>query len=273
MAEAPGAGVSPVAAPNAGVPLSLRALTPRSLMLSLLLGMHPPRLTAARLVRWCELFGVGEGTTRVALSRMVKAGELITADGVYRLTGRQQIRQSTQDFVLRPEFAAWDGAWSVGVVTAERTAAQRVELRSAMRALRFAEQREGVWTRPDNLPRRSAPDDAWAAVDAQCYLWRAQPEGDASALASQMWGLDEWARAARDAAGSLTAATVALGQGVPAIADGFRSGAAALGHLRTDPLLPVALLPPRWPGDDLRRAYREFQPAFAAAVRDWFRST
>ena len=37
-----------------------RRMGPRSVMASLLLGMHPPRLSSARLVRWCSLFGITE---------------------------------------------------------------------------------------------------------------------------------------------------------------------------------------------------------------------
>jgi len=60
-----------------------RPLTPRSAVASLLLGMHPPRMRAALLVRWCAHLGIPEGTTRVALSRMVTAGELTINDGRY----------------------------------------------------------------------------------------------------------------------------------------------------------------------------------------------
>ncbi len=53
-----------------------RPLTARSIVASALLGTHPPVLRGQLLVRLGELFGVAEGTTRVALSRMVAAGEL-----------------------------------------------------------------------------------------------------------------------------------------------------------------------------------------------------
>ena len=41
-----------------------RPLTPRSIIASLLLGIHPPRLRGTLLVRWCGLMGMAEGTTR-----------------------------------------------------------------------------------------------------------------------------------------------------------------------------------------------------------------
>ena len=43
-----------------------RALTARSVVASTLLGMSPPRLSSQLLVRSGELFGITEGTTRVA---------------------------------------------------------------------------------------------------------------------------------------------------------------------------------------------------------------
>ena len=53
-----------------------RPLSARSVVASTLLGMRPPRLPTQILVRSGALFGIAEGTTRVALSRMVAAGEL-----------------------------------------------------------------------------------------------------------------------------------------------------------------------------------------------------
>ena len=75
-------------------------LTARSIIASLLLGMHPPRLASSRLVRWCSLFGISEGTARVALSRMVERGELTAEAGVYELAGAVRRRQSAQDWAL-----------------------------------------------------------------------------------------------------------------------------------------------------------------------------
>jgi hypothetical protein len=53
-----------------GVVAGTRALTARSVAASTLLGMTPPRLSSQLLVRSGELFGITEGTTRVALSRI-----------------------------------------------------------------------------------------------------------------------------------------------------------------------------------------------------------
>src|SRR5262249_53697775 len=90
-------------------------LNARSLMLSLLL--RSPRMRGGRLVQWCGLFGIAEGTARVALSRMVERGELRSADGTYELAGRVRRRRSAQDWSIEPNLQRWSGEWRIAVVT------------------------------------------------------------------------------------------------------------------------------------------------------------
>src|SRR3954454_24360742 len=92
--------------------LGLRPLSARSVVASVLLGTHPPRLSAAALVELCGRFGITGGTTRVALSRMVTAGELAADDGHYRLIGQELLsRQRSQDDALDPPALPWAGDW------------------------------------------------------------------------------------------------------------------------------------------------------------------
>jgi phenylacetic acid degradation operon negative regulatory protein len=250
-----------------------RPLAPRSLIGSLLLGMRPPRMPAGRLVEWCGLFGVAEGTARVALSRMVDRGELVARDGVYELAGHLRARQPTQEWSLAPRLEAWTGDWLLGIVEADaRSAPERAALRDAARRLRMVELREAVWCRPANLPRSAAPGDAWVVADAQCRWWTARPERDAVTAATALFAPGEWADRARRLQRRLDAATEAVDAGDgAAIADAFVVGAAALAHVRADPLLPADLCGPRWPGAALRDGYRAYRAAFADAVRGWFR--
>ncbi|MCU1430739.1 MAG: putative transcriptional regulator, PaaX family [Actinomycetia bacterium] len=255
-----------------------RPLTARSVIASLLLGMHPPCMEGGRLVQWCELFDIAPGTARVALSRMAERGELSATDGVYELAGRVRSRQAAQDWSVAPDPAKWDGQWDLAVVTAEaRSAAERAALRDAMRRARYAELREGVWARPDNLPRASAPEDAWAVIDAQCGWWHGRPDAGARGervLAEELFATRAWAERARVLLRRAGAVTRALQGGDHGrLADAFVVGAATLQHVRNDPLLPTDLLPAAWPGGDLRRAYRDYQRAFAAATAAWFRET
>src|SRR6476646_8692421 len=107
-----------------------RPLPARSLIASLLLRSRPPRMRGARLVQWCGLFGIAEGTTRVALSRMVERGELRTRDGVYELAGRVQGRQRAQDWSLAPKLQPWRGEWRIAFVEpGPRESGERAALR------------------------------------------------------------------------------------------------------------------------------------------------
>jgi phenylacetic acid degradation operon negative regulatory protein len=235
-----------------------RPLPARSVLLSTLLGAHPPSLPVRVLVRSGELFGIAEGTVRVALSRMLAAGEVEQEDGSYRLAGRLLERQARQDESRRPAVRRWRGAWATAVVTAEgRTASGRVALRAAMRDLRMGELREGVWLRPDNL-RLPRP------ADGQCTWLSSRPEGDPSELAGRLWDLGAWAARAEVLRARL--ARIRLDR-ADSLAPGFVLSAAVLRHFQADPLLPDELLPDDWPGADLRAEYDEFETAFLAAWR------
>jgi phenylacetic acid degradation operon negative regulatory protein len=260
------------AGPAAG--LFARPLSPRSLVVSLLLGNHPPRLPAALLVRWCEQFDIPAGTTRVALSRMLDRGELRARDGVYELAGGVRARQATQEWSLDPQLREpWDGTWRLHVVTGSgRGARARADLRAAARRCRLVEVREGVWTRPDNLPAAAdAPGDR-ARLDAEAAPFTGHAGFDTAPLVER-FDAPGWARRARDLVERLDGAGAALDSADgPALADAFVVLAAALQHVRGDPLLPAALLAADWPGPRLRAGYAAVQPEFAAAVARWFRA-
>jgi phenylacetic acid degradation operon negative regulatory protein len=246
--------------------LGLRPLSARSVVASVLLGTHPPRLSTAALVELCSRFGISPGTTRVALSRMVAAGELAAEDGHYRLVGEVLLsRQRTQDDALDPPAALWSGAWRMAViVSARRAAAERVELRRALADARFAEWREGVWLRPDNLSRPAE----LLGEETPVRWMTVEPDDDPAALAAELWDLPGWAArgdallsAGPEDPGDLVAEVPEWAAAV------FAAAAATLRHLRTDPLLPEALLPPGWPADRLRERYARYLTAIQHLVR------
>jgi len=249
-----------------------RPLAARSLIASLLLRSDPPRMRGARLVQWCGLFGVAEGTARVALSRMVERGELRARNGNYELAGRVRGRAVAQDWSLDPALPAWMGAWRFAVVTTTgRDAGERGALRDAMRHLRFGELREGAWARPDNLPRSSAPDAWWEVAEAQCSWWSGRPDDDPVVLAGGLFAVDEWTKRAGALARRLSSETRALEDGGDAsLARAFLAGTVAVAHLRADPLLPSELADVD-AGESLRHAYRAYEVAFTRAARTWFR--
>jgi phenylacetic acid degradation operon negative regulatory protein len=232
----------------------MRPLTARSAVLSTLLGAHPPRLPARSLVRVGELFGIAEGTIRVALSRMVAAGDLTQVNGDYQLTRRLRDRQARQDQSRSPSTVSWTGEWEIAVVTtARRSPTERLTFRTAMTELRLAELREGTWLRPDNLVRE------WPAPVADQVTFLTGRPGSSDELATTLWDLDGWAARARELESAMAEATD--------LASTFILAAAVLRHFLADPLLPPELLPPDWPGDRLRTRYEGFDEHFVTTLR------
>ncbi|MGW6010205.1 PaaX family transcriptional regulator C-terminal domain-containing protein [Streptomyces sp. NPDC055210] len=232
----------------------LRPLSARSVVLSLLLGVHPPELPVRDLIRSVEPFGIADSTLRAALSRMVTAGDLRRADGVYRLSERLLERQRRQDEAVHPRTRDWDGTWETVVVTATgRGPAERAELRAELSGLRLAELREGVWLRPANL-RRAWPESLTDLTER----FTARPERPSLTLAASLWPLDGWA----DTADSLLAHVARTA----ASADRFAAFAAVVRHLVTDPVLPGELLPANWPAPALRAVYTDYRAEVLAAL-------
>ena len=238
---------------------------------STLLGTSPPRLPVGVLVRAAELFGITEGTTRVALSRMAAAGELDAVDGSYELAGQLLARQSRQLASRAAKTSRWGGGWVAAVVTIDRrSASDRSAWRGAMGTRRLAELREGVWMRPDNVgPIEPLPHE----LSDHCrWLSDARPE-NARSLAASLWDLAAWAQRAADLRREIKPLLRPLDRhDTNALAPGFVVSAAVLRHFQADPLLPTELLPARWPGAALRDEYDRFDAAYRAVLREWFRA-
>jgi phenylacetic acid degradation operon negative regulatory protein len=220
-------------------------MTARSVVLSVLLGAHPAWANAGELIRLTADFGIKETTLRVALTRMVSAGDLIRSADGYRLSDRLLARQRRQDEAMRPRTRAWRGHWQVLIVTSVGTDARtRAALRTTMHHKRFGELREGVWMRPDNLDLELDAD-----VAARVRVLKARDDAPA-ALAGQLWDLASWAETGHRLLDEMAAAT-----DIPAR---FVVAAAMVRHLLADPMLPAELLPADWPGAMLRAAYHDF---------------
>ncbi|HEX4128103.1 MAG TPA: PaaX family transcriptional regulator C-terminal domain-containing protein, partial [Acidimicrobiales bacterium] len=239
-------------------------LTARSVLASALLGMEPPELPVAQLVRLTGLFGINENRARVALSRMVAGGEATTdGSGRYRLAGHLVARQERQSESRAGATEAYAGEWWLAVVTTTGSAAEvRATRRRALGYGRLAELREGVWMRPANVGVR-VPD----SLGGDMELMRARPE-DPVALAHRLWDLVAWSARAHTLLGDLHALRP---DGPDALAPGFELSAAVLRHLQADPLLPSELLPVEWPGAALRANYEEWDTRYRATLRDWSR--
>lgn len=225
----------------------LRPVSARSALLSVMLGAHPPSVPVRDLVDAMAVIGISESTTRVALTRMVAAGDVSRSDTVYTLSERLRERQRHLDAVHKPQTRAWRGTWEIAVITAgRRSAPDRASLRSQLTAMRVAELREGVWTRPANL-RRGWTDELKEI--STCF--EARPLEDPRELAARLWDLDGWA-ATTNALLEALAATHDPATRFTIVATGVR-------HLLGDPMLPPELEPPGWPGQALREAYEGYR--------------
>lgn len=264
--------------------LGLRPLTARSVILSVLLGSHPPVLPVRSIVRTTELFGISEGTTRVALSRLVADDDVIADDSRYRLSDRLVARQRRLDEGRAPATRPWRGGWEMAVIgPAARGSVGRAAIGTELAALRLGELRSGVWVRPANLRRpwpgslrervwrfevrapgqapepssgRASPGRTSAGRTSSGRASSGRPSerwqpADDSTLAASLWDLKGWA-------GQAEALVDAFGTDETP-AHRFITAAAIVRHLQTDPLLPASLLPARWPGPGLRRAYADYE--------------
>ena len=225
-------------------------MTARSVVLSVLLGAHPACATAGELIGLTADFGIKETTLRVALTRMVGAGDLIRSADGYRLSDRLLARQRRQDDAMRPRTRPWRGNWLVLIVTSVGgDARSRAALRTTMHDKRFGELREGVWMRPDNLQLDLDRD-----VAARVRTLKARDDTPAE-LAGELWDLPGWVETGHRLLGEMAAASDTPGR--------FVAAAAIVRHLLTDPMLPAELLPADWPGDRLRDVYHDFATELA----------
>ncbi|MGV0792893.1 PaaX family transcriptional regulator C-terminal domain-containing protein [Mycolicibacterium sp. XJ1819] len=233
------------------MPRSLSRLTARSVVLSVLLGAHPAWATVSELIALTADFGIRESTLRVALTRMVGAGDLVRSEDGYRLSDRLLARQRRQDDAINPRLRDWTSEWKTVVITSVGTDARtRAGLRTSLQHNRFGELREGIWLRPDNL-EMTLPADVLDRV----RVLRSR-DADPADLAERLWNLPEWAQISHQLLDDMHSAT-----GIPGR---FVTAAAMVRHLLTDPVLPAELLPDDWPGEALRRAYNDFAAELSA---------
>jgi phenylacetic acid degradation operon negative regulatory protein len=227
--------------------------------------MDPPELPVAQLVRLCRLFDISENRARVALSRMVTAGEATTdGSGRYRLAGHLTARQSRQSASRSGATGPYEGRWWLAVVTKAGSNAEiRGGRRRALAYARLAELREGVWMRPDNV-ELSLPD----SLNGDVELMSAIP-ADPRALAGRLWDLHAWSIRAGDLLDDLETLPP---DGPEKLAPGFELSAAVLRHLQADPLLPAELLPADWPGVPLRATYDQWDARYRTTLREWSRA-
>lgn len=241
--------------------LGLKPLTARSLVLSALLGSHPPSLSARAIVALGSRFDLTEGTMRSALSRMTASGELDASGSRYTLGSRLRERQAAQDIALHANTDSWDGTWWFAIVeTSGRALAERRAFRLRMEAHRMGELRPDTWLRPANIPGPDPTDDV--------LITRGELTGrDPRALASTLWDLPGIEATARN----LTALAERALDRIATTHDDdlphtFLVSITVVRFLRSEPQLPPDITRPDWPPDTLRGLYRQLQAAHTSLM-------
>lgn len=244
------------------------ALTPRSIVLSLLLGSHPPTMSVGRILEFTSLFGLSDGAVRTALSRLVSAGDLDNADGVYRLTDRLLERQAQQDRGREAPPTTWDRTWwTVTVLSDRRPMAERRAFRTRAVGARLGELRPDVWFRPANieLPRGAFEKNHDVVVTRGPLLI-----GDDHELTRRLWDFEALTNTAGAHLDALERSAQQLERGGDdALADVFTALAAAQRFLRIEPQLPADLEPPP-AGIALRAAYGDVVGQFQRRLAAFF---
>lgn len=223
-------------------------LTARSVALSLLLGMECGSLPVSTIVRLVQPLGFSAAAMRTALSRMVASEDLEATDGIYRLGSLHRLRQGSQEAAIDPRLKPDDADWSLVVIVVKgRDAATRADTRAVLNERRYAPLRPGVWLRPDNLADglRSMPELEAFTVHHK----------DEQSLLLRLWNLPTWAAEAQVIIDALDP------KREPATR--FVAAAAAVRHLRSDPVLPNRLRPPDWPAERLRDEYKSYRQHIA----------
>lgn len=218
------------------------------------------------LLEAAALFGIAEGSVRVALTRLL-AERMIERDerGLYRLgAAALPVRSRVAAWRdLDARLRAWQGGW-IGVFGGAATprAAQRQSAR-ALALLGFRALTRGLSVRPDNLAggagtaREELAALGLSPGSVVCSLGDLDAVTDARART--LWDADALVAGYRRHCRAIEASTRRLRARAPeqAMVESFRVGGAALRALATDPLLPEPIVPARE------------RDALVAAMRDY----
>jgi phenylacetic acid degradation operon negative regulatory protein len=251
----------------------VRQPTPRSLIVDLLSTLRRGSMPVAALVQAADLFGIAEGSLRVALHRLQVEGRVESDErGRYRFGAAaapvQSVVAGWRDLDRRTR--SWNGRWiAVHADTARR---RRAKIDPAARALRlfgFEALAPRLCVRPSNL--REGVEGVRAGLRALglpesaliCELAELDPAADTRARA--LWDGDALVRNYRAARREIDRSSARLAD-LPereAMVESFRLGGRVLQQLVLDPLLPAPLV-----DEGERRALVESMRAYDQLGRD-----
>jgi phenylacetic acid degradation operon negative regulatory protein len=232
----------------------VRRPTPKSLTLDLLSSLRGGSMPVSALVSAAGLFGIEENALRVAIARLLAAGQIARDErGRYRIgvaaapidrrvLGWRRAEESVQ---------RWQGGWwllHAGTLPPARAAGRRRRAQ-ALRLLGFAALAPRLAVRPDNLRAGLAElhgELDLLGLEQGALLVRASElDPDTDARARLLWKGEELAQAYRRSLQALVASEARLAR-LPeekAMAESFLLGGRVIRQLVLDPLLPEPLAP------------------------------
>ena len=230
---------------------------------------HVPMRALNRLL---DVFGVGESTTRVVLSRMRREGWFTTAregrQTSYALTGRSiRMLDEGRARIFDRGRDAWDGIWrTVIYAVPEESRGERDRVRRTLAWHGFGPLAAATWISPH--PRLETVRDALADLSAtrmDLLESRALSRAADREMAFRCWDLDGLGRDYVELISGYEQLPGAVELAALPGSEALRRQVELVASYRAlpfrDPDLPAALLPEGWPG---RRAHELFTAAHDA---------
>lgn len=228
-------------------------ITPKKLILDLVLASNDLPLSAKEAVAACGLFDIGETSSRVALTRLLADGLIKSVErGVYQL-GPNAIELADEVSARRTidrTVRAWSGDY-ITVFTATLGRVDRTALLRRERALKmvgFRELEKGLYIRPDNIdPDLTVVMDQLKYLGVESGAIIARASGFEAAIKSRiqkLWDGDALTRSYRVLSEKLETWMTNADQ-LPldkAARESLILGSSAIHQVVFDPLLPEPLV-------------------------------
>lgn len=231
----------------------MRTPSAKSLTLDLLSTLAGRSMPIAALVAAGKLFGIAEGSVRVAVTRLVAAGQVERDErGRYQLgPAAETIDREVQSWRhLDQRTQRWTGQW-LGVHLGgleRRRGVARQRREQALRWMGFAELAPGLRVRPDNLRggvERVRADLRRLGLDPEALVLRLDGlEPEAEHRAAQAWDAAALERGYERSLAELAQSEARLDrqdEGA-AMVESFQLGGHVIRQLTLDPLLPRPLI-------------------------------
>ncbi|MBK7975061.1 MAG: hypothetical protein IPK07_17855 [Deltaproteobacteria bacterium] len=226
-------------------------------------------LAVSELVECARWFGFRPGTLRVCLSRLVRGGLLDARSRGGRVCyglapPAERFNRAVRERVWFDQRRPWTGRWRLVLLAG---AAMPRDVRDAtaarLRAFHLQPIHPGVWARPENVRlglRPLADTVRLAGGRIESFVARPDRGSRLTERAPELWRVDALEERFADQLARVEESRARL-RGLPhqeALVECLRLGAATFRVVASDPLLPLELLGPSWPGERLRQAVIEY---------------